>query len=159
MLPISSAVMLLVAGTDISVRADFEGGSVKVIAIDQQAREVTFTPGGNPARGWPCWWHFRIDGAQPGETIKLKLLPSTAVTDKPGSKPLAASWSRPSNAAWSADGIEWNVGQQIKQAVADQTQTRGMKRNLFPIKVIRRFLTRGEREISKFQRTLMEQAD
>ena len=107
MLPISSAIMLLVAGTDISVRADFEGGSVKVIAIDQQAREVTFTPGGNPARGWPCWWHFRIDGAQPGETIKLKLLASTAVTDKPGSKPLAASWSRPSNAAWSADGIEW----------------------------------------------------
>lgn len=107
MLLIHLVPLLLVAETGLSVRADFEGGSVKVIGIDQKTREVTFTPGGDPARGWPCWWYFRIDGAKPGETITLKLLPSNAVADKPGSKPLAASWSRPTQAAWSADGTEW----------------------------------------------------
>lgn len=98
---------LFLARDPLSVRSDFEGGSAKVVEIDQQARRITFMPGGAPARGWPCWWYFRIDGVKPGETITLKLIASTAVADKPGSKPLAASWSRPSHAACSADGTDW----------------------------------------------------
>lgn len=99
--------LLLLASADLSVRSDFEGGSVKLVDIDQQARRITFMPGGNPARGWPCWWYFRVEGTRPGETITLRLVPSTAVADKPGAKPLAASWSRPAHAAWSTDGIDW----------------------------------------------------
>jgi crotonobetainyl-CoA:carnitine CoA-transferase CaiB-like acyl-CoA transferase len=35
-------------------------------------------PGGDPLRGWPCWWYFRVDGITPDETITLRLRGSTA---------------------------------------------------------------------------------
>lgn len=91
----------------LSVASDFEGASVKVLAIDQAARSVTFTPGGDAARGWPCWWYFRIDGIASGETITLRLQASDSVADRPGAKPLAASWAMPNQATWSADGVTW----------------------------------------------------
>jgi hypothetical protein len=73
----------------LKVSSDFEGASVKLLGIDQTTREITFTSGGDAARGWPCWWYFRIDGVTPGESISLRLRGSKAVQDKPNAKPLA----------------------------------------------------------------------
>lgn len=67
-------------------------------------------PGGDPVRGWPCWWYFRIRGILPGETISLRLRGSTATVPTPGSplqKPLAASWAMPKQATFSTDGKTW----------------------------------------------------
>ncbi|MCP4782719.1 MAG: zinc carboxypeptidase [Fuerstiella sp.] len=87
------------------VVSDFEGASVADVSIDQVARSISFMPGGNPERGWPCWWSFRIDGMNPGETVTLKLRGSTATVGK--QKPLAASWATPKQATWSTDGKAW----------------------------------------------------
>jgi hypothetical protein len=87
------------------VVSDFEGASVSDVTIDQTVRSISFMPGGNPERGWPCWWYFRIDGVIPGETITLKLRGSTATVG--AQKPLAASWATPKQATWSADGTTW----------------------------------------------------
>lgn len=58
------------------VVADFEGASVADVVIDQTARTINFRPGGQPQRGWPCWWYFRIDGLTPGETLTLRCTPA-----------------------------------------------------------------------------------
>ncbi len=99
----------------LTVSADFEGGSVRVLEIDQTLRTVRFTPGGDPARGWPCWWYFRLEGITPGETLTLKLSGSTATvsnaTDSapggPLSKPLSPVWAMPKQATFSTDGVHW----------------------------------------------------
>jgi hypothetical protein len=91
----------------LAVSSDFEGGSVKLLGINPAEREISFAPGGDPVRGWPCWWYFRVDGLTAGEPLRLRLKGSTAVLDKPNAKPLAASWAMPSEATWSADGVTW----------------------------------------------------
>lgn len=93
------------AAEPLTVVADFEGASVHILEIDQASRNVSFTPGGEPSRGWPCWWFFRIDGIEPGETITLRLKGSTATVGK--SKPLASYWAMPTQAAFSTDGKTW----------------------------------------------------
>ena len=62
-------------------------------------------PGGDPVRGWPCWWYFRVGGITPGETITLRLRGSTAAVAK--QKPLSAVWAMPDHAAYSIDGETW----------------------------------------------------
>ncbi|MFM8891334.1 MAG: hypothetical protein ACKOTB_06865, partial [Planctomycetia bacterium] len=57
------------AAERLSVTAGFEGGSVSVLSIDDEAREVRFTPGGDANRGWPCGWYFQIDGLEPGKPV------------------------------------------------------------------------------------------
>jgi hypothetical protein len=97
-------------GDLLSVHADFEGGSVRVLEIDQQARSIRFMPGGDPERGWPCWWYFRIDGMTPGETLRLQLQGSNATLPKPDgqvSKPLSPAWAMPKQATFSTDGAHW----------------------------------------------------
>lgn len=90
-------------GSDqLTVASDFEGASVRVLEIDDASRSVSFTPGGDPRRGWPCWWYFRIDGIRPEETITLRLQGSTAALGE--QKPLAASWAMPVQATYSTDG-------------------------------------------------------
>ncbi len=89
----------------LAVEADFEGASVAGVNIDQSARRVSFMPGGDPVRGWPCWWYLRVKGISPGETITLALRGSTAA--KAGAKPLASSWAMPAQATYSTDGITW----------------------------------------------------
>lgn len=96
-----------VAAEPLRVTAEFEGGSVAVLAIDEAAREVRFTPGGKADRGWPCWWYFQIDGLEPGMPVTLSLRGSTATKDAAGSQPLAAAWAMPESAAWSEDGGTW----------------------------------------------------
>lgn len=93
------------AAEPLTVVADFEGASVEVLEINQAARSIQFAPGGDPARGWPCWWYFRVDGITPGETITLRLQASSATVGK--QKPLAASWAMPTQATFSTDGETW----------------------------------------------------
>lgn len=98
------------AAEPLSVQSDFEGASVSAVEIDQTARRIQFMPGGDPVRGWPCWWYFRVDGIRPGEAITLALRGSNATVPAPGSplrKPLAASWAMPAQATFSTDGDTW----------------------------------------------------
>ena len=94
-----------VAADPLTVESNFEGASVRVLEIDEAARSVSFMPGGDPARGWPCWWYFRVDGVVPGETITLRLRGSTATLE--ARKPLSASWAMPAQATYSTDGETW----------------------------------------------------
>lgn len=94
----------------LAVVSQFEGASVSGVEVDNGTRTIKFMPGGDPVRGWPCWWYFRIDGVTPGETITLQLRGSTATVDQPGSplqKPLASSWAMPAQATYSIDGKTW----------------------------------------------------
>jgi len=100
----------LLAADSLSVDINFEGASATAIEIDQTVRRISFMPGGDPDRGWPCWWYLRINGITPGETIYLRLKASTATSSKPGSplkKPLAASWAMPAQATFSTDNKTW----------------------------------------------------
>ncbi|QEG38079.1 M14-type cytosolic carboxypeptidase [Roseimaritima ulvae] len=111
------------AAKPLTVVADFQGASVEVLRIDQEARSVQFTPGGDPARGWPCWWYFRIDGITPGETITLRLQASSASVG--AKKPLAASWAMPKQATFSIDGETWlhsDEGTRVEQAMVYTVQ-------------------------------------
>lgn len=101
-----------VAGELLTVASDFQGASVRVIEIDDSARRISFMPGGDPERGWPCWWYFRVEGLMPGEAITLRLRGSTAAIGK--RKPLSDSWAMPARATYSIDGETWlhsNKGQ------------------------------------------------
>ena len=93
------------AADSLEVVSEFEGASVRIIDTDQAARSISFSPGGDPARGWPCWWYFRIDGITPGETITLRLRGSTATLEK--QQPLSAAWAMPTQATYSIDGETW----------------------------------------------------
>jgi len=95
----------IVAAEPLTVAADFEGASVRVLELDSDARSIIFTPGGAPVRGWPCWWFFRVDGITPGEAITLQLRGSTATINN--RKPLSASWATPTQATYSTDGKSW----------------------------------------------------
>ncbi len=98
------------AAEPLEVLSQFEGASVSGVEVDNGTRTIKFMPGGDPARGWPCWWYFRIDGITPGETITLQVRGSTATVDKPGSplqKPLASTWAMPAQATFSIDGKAW----------------------------------------------------
>lgn len=107
-----SLVLLTIcsSASALTVESGFEGASVSAVEIDEAARSIIFTPGGDPQRGWPCWWFFRVDGITPGEKITLRLRGSTATVPKPGSplqKPLSPVWAMPNQATFSTDGQTW----------------------------------------------------
>ncbi len=94
----------------IVVGTDFEGGSARVIDVDQENAIVRIMPGGDPLRGWPAWWYCRISGLTPGRTLTLHVVPSSLPipAGHPGAgKPLAAGWALPMRANWSEDQIRW----------------------------------------------------
>ena len=93
------------AADRLTVDSGFQGASVRVLEIDDAAGSIRFMPGGDPERGWPCWWYFRVDGISPGETISLRLRGSLEAIGT--LKPLAASWAMPAQATWSVDGETW----------------------------------------------------
>ncbi|MCA9174814.1 MAG: hypothetical protein KDB14_10060 [Planctomycetales bacterium] len=112
----------LPAAEPLSLVADFEGASVDAVRIDQTKRVIEFMPGGEPARGWPCWWYFRVDGVQPGETLTLKLKGSSATVSREAAagsttsmvRPLSSVWAMPKQATFSHDQKAWrhtDVGQ------------------------------------------------
>jgi len=105
-------LLLAVAASSagLTVATDFEGGSAKVLAVDEAARAIRFMPGGDPARGWPCWWYLRVDGASVGETLTFDLTASDRLIPQAGGykdKPLPLAWSAPICAAVSFDGTTW----------------------------------------------------
>jgi hypothetical protein len=100
----------IAATQPLTVSAGFEGASVANVEIDQTARSIGFMPGGDPARGWPCWWYFRVDGVTPGETLTLRLRGSPATVATPGAalyRPLDPKWAMPARATCSSDGRTW----------------------------------------------------
>lgn len=108
--------LVLVAGAappargQIAVVAEFEGASAKVLLLDQEKRLVRIMPAGDPARGWPCWWHLKLEGLKSGQTLTLEVQPSDRPIVREGKnqgRPLAASWSQPLRAAVSHDGHKW----------------------------------------------------
>jgi len=106
------ALSLVVSSTrgEISVVTDFEGASAKVLLLDQITKTVRITPGGDPARGWPCWWYVRIDGLAKGDKLTLEVLPTDAPLVGPGKnrgKPLASGWCQPTRASISHDRKKW----------------------------------------------------
>ncbi|HEX8912005.1 MAG TPA: M14-type cytosolic carboxypeptidase [Humisphaera sp.] len=89
--------------TDLVVRTDFPGGSAEVQAIDQQARSIKLLPTDHKGRGWRCWWHVRVSGITPGETLTLD------VGDAP--------WATPDRATYSTDdGKTWRLTEPGKRA-------------------------------------------
>lgn len=104
------AAMTSARGGELRVSTEFEGGSATIEAVDQATRTIRFTPGGDPARGWPCWWYLRIDGASAGEKLVLDLGGSDRPARNNGAdtgKPLSANWAMPGRAAFSTDGVVW----------------------------------------------------
>jgi len=89
----------------LAVASDFEGASVRVLGIDHEARSIRFSPGGDPERGWPCWWHFRVRGLAEDQPLTLRLRGSRASLE--GREPLAAAWAMPERASYSIDGERW----------------------------------------------------
>jgi hypothetical protein len=107
---LASRVTLADDGGLLRVSSDFEGGSVRVLSIDDEQGRISFTPGGDPERGWPCWWFFRIDGLKEGQTLTLEVHGSPLAARNNGvdtGKPLAAGWAMPERATISTDGVAW----------------------------------------------------
>lgn len=96
----------------LTVEVGFEGSSVRQVETEVTTQTVRFMPGGDPARGWPCWWQFRVRGLQKGKPLILKVrasdLPMPQSNGLPYGKPLSASWSMPDQAAYSLDGYVWH---------------------------------------------------
>jgi hypothetical protein len=98
------------SGAALTVSTNFEGGSAKVLAISDSPQSVHIEPGGDPDRGWPCWWFFRMDGVNPSQPLEVKVTASGATLPATISKParkLAPNWALPRCAAISSDGRAW----------------------------------------------------
>ena len=71
------ALLLVIAGSargELTVSSDFENGSAVVDGIDQASGTIRLHPAGDPQRGWPCWWYFRVDGIEPGRTLQIEIV-------------------------------------------------------------------------------------
>ena len=97
----------LVAGpaAAFTVRSDFPGGSADVIALDPAEGYVEIAPAHHDQRGWPCWWYFRVDGAEPGKQLTVRVVPSPQ-SFRDGQL-LGAVWSLPERPAISTDDVHW----------------------------------------------------
>jgi hypothetical protein len=99
-------------GADMQLRvsSDFPGGSAKVLKLDPASNTVGITPAGDPKRGWPCWWYFRLDNVDPGKPVVLEVTANEGVVrngDGDNTRKLPAAFSLPAYAAFSADGTNW----------------------------------------------------
>lgn len=97
-------------GAELVVSTDFEGGSAVVEVTDSGRHDVHVRPGGDPARGWPCWWYLRLDGLADGEVATVVVRASERFARTNGRQtgtPLAREWAWPARAAVSVDGSTW----------------------------------------------------
>lgn len=83
----------------LSIQTDFPGGSVDVIEIDQEKREIVIQPARDPRHGWEAWWYFSAIGVRSGETITVKLTGGTLATGR--------SWAWMPQAVYSLDNENW----------------------------------------------------
>ena len=92
----------------LTVESDFEGASVKVIEAREDTQTIRFMPGGDPQRGWPCWWFFRVSALDASKPLTLELQGSDKILPQangaPTDKPLAPAWAMPDRATVSFDG-------------------------------------------------------
>ena len=90
----AAAVGAVAAEPTLAADADFPGGSVHVIAIDQAGRLLSIQPADHPGRGWRCWWYLKVTGIRPGETLRLRVV--------------GDGFALPERAVFSLDGRTWN---------------------------------------------------
>jgi hypothetical protein len=114
-----ASIFAATVSAQLKVSSDFEGGSVKVLSVDQKAQQVVFLPGGDRKRGWPCWWCFGVEGFEPGTTVSVALDGNRMVG-------ISSGWAMPQRAAFSTDG-----GKTWKQTVAGK---RNGKRMIWSVK-------------------------
>jgi hypothetical protein len=91
------AVSTAARAEPLRVCIDFPGGSALVEAIDHEQRVVRIVPTPHKDLGWNCWWHFKLSGIEPGETITLDV----------GEAP----WATPDRASVSTDKQTWTQTQ------------------------------------------------
>lgn len=105
------AVLIGTAASALTIESDFEGASVRVVSSDDATQTVRFMPGGDPKRGWPCWWQFRLTGLDVARPLILELqasdLPMPQANGVPSNKPLAGEWAMGERASYSVDGKTW----------------------------------------------------
>jgi hypothetical protein len=105
-----SSTNALGAGLEMQVSSDFSGGSARVLNLVQTNNHVRIIPGGDPKRGWPCWWYLRLDGVDTNQPVVLEVVANEAMVpgENPGqTRKLSADWSLPAQAAFSTDGTTW----------------------------------------------------
>ena len=90
----------------ISVSSAFEGGSARVMSINQTTRTAKINPAGDNKRGWPCWWYLRVDGLNIGETFTLQV-DASGMTEASGAG-LSPAWALPTRISVSTDDINWS---------------------------------------------------
>jgi hypothetical protein len=121
----------VLAQRPLQVHTDFEGGSARVLDIDDSRSLVALSPGGNPERGWACWWSARIEHLEPGQTLTLEVQASPLPTRNNGQltdRQLDASWCMPAQAMYSHDGRSWKqtpVGVRTGSSMRYQLQAEG----------------------------------
>lgn len=99
--------LLLLA--QITVKADFPGGSVRVESVEGNVLKVL--PALHKDRGWTCWWYFKVEGATPGAALTV---------DVGG-----GVWATPDRAVISADDKTWahtTPGKRSKDRIAYEIQ-------------------------------------
>ncbi len=101
---------VLNAAPQLQVSSDFPGGSAKVLSIDPASNTIRITPAGDPKRGWPCWWYFRLDGVDTNQPVVLEVTANQGVVQNGApdkTRKLPADYSLPAYAAFSTDGTNW----------------------------------------------------
>ncbi|GIW78365.1 MAG: hypothetical protein KatS3mg105_0172 [Gemmatales bacterium] len=89
-------------GSELKIRADFAGGSVRVEHIDQQKRRLRISPFPHLNRGFVCWWYFKVEGIRPGEILTLDVGEGV--------------WATPDQAVFSTDNKTWSQTSPGKRA-------------------------------------------
>src|SRR5215469_8869283 len=95
---------------ELRVSSNFAGGSAKVLNVDPSNNFIRIMPAGDPLHGFPCWWFFRLDGADTNKPVVLEVVANQATmqTDNPGEmRKFSPNWSLPDRAAFSIDGTNW----------------------------------------------------
>lgn len=95
----------------LTVESHFEGASVRILEVQNDTQMLRFMPGGDPRRGWPCWWCFRVTGLDTRKALTLELHASDAPMPQangvPSNKPLSGDWAMADRASFSVDGETW----------------------------------------------------
>lgn len=107
---LSPSGALLFSG-EITVETGFVGGSARLVeVVDQEKKIIRIRPGGNPSRGWPCWWSLRINGLEHAEGATLVVMGSERPArnnGKDSGKPLSPDWAMPARASVQTIDDEW----------------------------------------------------
>lgn len=104
----------------LSVSTDFTGGSAEVMALDRETGVIHIRPALQEARGWPCWWYVRVDGATAGKHVTLRVSGNPGIF-RPKGKPLAADWAQPLRAVISTDDRNWTQTDNVVMEASTKT--------------------------------------